>query len=29
MKYLYDVEHYNAELRAPWLDKKIGKKGEE
>jgi len=22
MKYLYDVEHYKAELKAPWLDKK-------
>ncbi len=29
MQYLYQSEHYQAELRAPWLDKKIGKKGEE
>ena len=27
MKYLYELEHYRAELKAPWLDKKLGKKG--
>ena len=27
MKYLYELEHYRADLKAPWLDKKLGKKG--
>ncbi|MCP4760330.1 MAG: CoA transferase subunit A, partial [archaeon] len=29
MKYLHEVEHYKAELKAPWLDRKLGiKRGE-
>ncbi len=27
MHYLHELEHYRAELNAPWLDKKLGKKG--
>ena len=27
MHYLHELEHYRAELKAPWLDKKLAKKG--